>query len=91
MLKIAIVYTSPFSEITHTESETVTLQGASLASLVGLLAEKHGPRFKQTLIDSDTGELLSGNVILLNGQRSGLKARLKDGDEVAFLMAMAGG
>lgn len=90
-MRIAIAYTPPFSEIAHTEREMVTLPDATLADLVGVLAERHGPKFKEALVDSDTGDVLHGMVILLNGQRSELRTRLEDGDEVAFLMAMAGG
>ncbi|MFC1864308.1 MoaD/ThiS family protein [Chloroflexota bacterium] len=90
-MRIAIAYATPFSEIAHTEREMVTLQGTILADLVGLLAERHGPKFKDVLVDSDTGDVLHGMVILVNGRRSDLMTRLENGDEVAFLMAMAGG
>lgn len=90
-LRVAIVYTTPFSEIASTESETVMLPVATVTDLVGVLAKRFGPKFEETLIDSDIRDIRPGMVILLNGHRCDLSTKLEDGDEVGFLMAMAGG
>lgn len=90
-MRIAIVYTTPFSEMAHTEGETLTLQTATLGDLVEVLGKRLGPKFKEALIDPSTQEVRSGMIILLHGRQSELSTKLKNGDEVAFLMAMAGG
>lgn len=90
-MRVTAVYFSPFSNMTHLERETVTLKGSTLAELVETLAQKHGTSFKEALIDPHTGGFLPGMTVLRDGRRLDLSARLQDGDEVVFVMAIAGG
>ena len=90
-MKVAAVYAPPFNDLTRLEKETVALEGGTLADLVAAIAARHGAPFRETFLDPQSGEIVPGMVALLNGRRVGLSAALADGDEVAFLMAMAGG
>lgn len=72
-----------------------TLQAYNVAELIDQLTLKFGPKVKQSLFD-DNGHVDLTVQILINGQtwveRDKLKTtRLKDGDTVLILGAMAGG
>ena len=90
-MKVTVIYVSPVSDITHQKNEAVTLAGTTLGDLLEALAEKHGTSFKEAFTDFPTGGMLPGMAALVNGRRLDLNAKLEEGDEVAFVMAIAGG
>lgn len=70
-------------------------EGERVGPFLHRLADKYGEGFREALFDAETGQIHHHIVVLVNGRplRSlqGLETGLKDGDEVVFLPAYAGG
>lgn len=90
-VRVTVVYLGPVSDITKREKETIALKGSTLGHLLQALAERHGEKLREALIDPHTGDIVPGMAAIVNGQRLAADASLKDGDEVALVMAIAGG
>lgn len=91
MARIKVVYDGYFGAIAGRRSEEVDFPGGTMADLVRSLGQRHGPRFLHIVLDPATGEVAETVGLLVNGQRPPLTLMLREGDEVAFLMALAGG
>lgn len=91
MVKVKACYHAFFSQIAGRDEEVVLLEQPTLGSLVQSLLERYGQEFAAALLDASSGELSSGVSLLVNGSRVPFAAELRDGDEVYFLMAIAGG
>ena len=89
--KVRTSYLAMFSEVTGRDSDIVVLDQPTLGRLVETVGNKYGPKFREALFDPDTDEFMPGVAVLVNGRRLPLDAKLNDGDEVAFLVAYAGG
>ena len=90
-MTVTAVYVSGFSQITHLQRETVSLAGETLGDLIAALQERHGPEFRDAIVDPHTGNILPGMAVLVGGHRLDPSAKIANGDEVAFVMAIAGG
>jgi molybdopterin converting factor small subunit len=92
MVKVKTWYHGPFSDIVGLEHEdNILAERPTLADLFDALVTRYGDGFKEILLASDTGEISPGVVVLVNSTLCPRDTELKDGDEVAFLMALAGG
>jgi len=91
MVKVKACYHAFFSQIAGRDEEVVFLEQPTLGALVESLLESYGAEFAAALLDANTGDLSLGVSLLVNGSRVPFDAELRDGDEVYFLMAMAGG
>lgn len=89
MPKIKCNYGLHFSEIAHRLEETVELKGNRLSDLINLLEENYRG-FKNELINSETGELLTRNGILIEREGESTSslhspgAELRSGDVLTF-------
>ena len=91
-VKVKIWYHGPFFDITGREEEDNVFPGRpTLADLFDTLTAKYGDEFKEMLSASHTGGFSPGVVVFVNSTQLPIDTELKDGDEVAFLMAIAGG
>ena len=90
-MTVTAVYGSGFSQITGLQRETVRLDGDTLGDLIEILQERHGGEFREALVDPHTGNILPGMTVLVGGRRLDPSAKIANGDEVAFVMAIAGG
>ena len=91
--RVKTLYTSLFRNITGKAEEAIYLETPVVKELIDYLSRLYGPKFRELVIDPQTGEfsLTRGVCIFVDGHRVGMSDRLSEGDEVAFLMAMAGG
>ncbi len=88
---IKVRFEGPIRDVARTEGEDVKLEGSNLSNLIDLLAARYGSRFKEFLIDEETGEYREGILILSDGRRMDLETELTDGQELVFIPAIAGG
>lgn len=91
-MRVKVVYGSGFPGVTHLDNEAVTLSRHSLGDLIEALQKKFGGDITKVLIEPETGAIMPGWVVLVNGQGVDHRSTLlQDGDEVAFFLAIAGG
>jgi len=95
LIDIKIVFLSLLTDVTQEEEFILSIEeNSSVKDIIEKLILKYGKEFERTILDSP--DLLSKYIILgLNGNdiRSydGLETIIQEGDEVAFLPAIAGG
>lgn len=86
-----VLYDSLFSQVTGRYEEERPFSSGTVADLIESLAQGYGPRFRELAVDPTSGGIPDTIAILVNGQRPELSLKLREGDEVAFLMPLAGG
>ncbi len=91
---IKILYAGFVAEITGRYSEELNL-GCELTvrDVLGVLCEKHGPRFKSEVYDPNKGELKPNVMVLLNGVNvtNKLDVGVSEGDFITLLPPVSGG
>jgi MoaD family protein len=77
------------------EEEIEVRDGASVADLLVLLAEKYGEPFRKAFYDKGSEDVKPNYIITVNGfllnQLEGVKTKLKHGDLVTLLPIVSGG
>ena len=92
MITLKTWYHGPFFDIVGREQEdNIFAERPTLSLLFEALVARYGDGFKEMLFGSETGEISRGILVLVNNRLFPLDTKLKDGDEVAFMMALAGG
>ena len=91
MIEIKAVYHAVFQELAGRRGEQIALDQSSFDALIEQLDLRYGRSFGDTLLDRRTGYFKSGVIALANGRQLEPSTVLGDGDEVIFLVAMAGG
>ena len=91
MIRVKVRYQAVFSDITGSEEDTVLAEQLTLGGLVTKLVSRFGEPFKDLLLEPHSGDIRSGMTVLVNGRLQPRDTRLQDGDEVVFLMPLAGG
>ncbi len=80
-------------EITGTKS--IELKADNIKELLDLLVQTYGDKFKETVLNKDTGELKQFFSCMVNGKRiellDGYATILKDNDSVALFPPVGGG
>jgi MoaD family protein len=90
-MKVNVKYLGAFTDAAASKEETFELEGASVGSLVDLMLERNGEKFRELMIDPSTENLRGGVTLLVNAHRRDMDYELSDGDEVALLTPVAGG
>lgn len=91
MIEIKAVYHAVFEELAGRCGEQIALDQSSFGALIEQLDRRYGRCFGDTLLDRRTGYFKPGVIALANGRQLEPSTALADGDEVVFLVAMAGG
>jgi|Deesub1362A_J573_1020465.scaffolds.fasta_scaffold27774_2 molybdopterin synthase sulfur carrier subunit len=90
---IRVKFPSAFTSITKERRIEVEADGKTVGELLDILFERYGSTLRERLMKD--GELVPFINIFVNGEDirylNGLQTELKDGDEVAFIPAVAGG
>ena len=80
-------------EVTGVKS--IELDVGNIRELLKLLVQTYGNKFKDTVLDNDTGELKQFFSCMINGKRiellEGYDTVLKDNDAVALFPPVGGG
>lgn len=70
-------------------------QSESLGPLLDRLADKYGTRFRDALFDTETGQLKSQILVVLNARvlagPDRLETQIADGDAVVLMLPISGG
>lgn len=90
-MKVKVRYLGAFAEAAPAKEATCEFADATLDSLLDHLVKKNGEKFRNLMIDPDTGSIRGGMTILVNGNRIDLRHPLADNDEVVLLTPVAGG
>lgn len=88
---IRVRFEGPIRDVARTEGEDISVGGSKVGELIDALAARYGSRFKQFLIDDETGGYREGILILSGGRRMDLETELEEGQELVFIPAIAGG
>ncbi len=88
---IRVRFEGPIKDVARAEGGDIEVDGSNVGHLVDALAVRYGPRFKEFLIDDETGEYKEGILILSEGRRMDLDTTLEEGQELVFIPAIAGG
>lgn len=88
---IKVRFEGPIRDVTQTEGGDIELEGTNVCQLIDTLAARYGSRFKEFLVEPETGEYKEGILILSGGKRMDLDTALEDGQELVFIPAIAGG
>lgn len=91
MARVSVFYDGVFGRITGREREWVELGSPDFSHLMEALSRQYGKSFREAVLDEAGADIRPGISVLNNGRRVDLTSRLNDGDEVAFLIAIAGG
>lgn len=80
-------------EVTGVKS--IELEAGNIRELLQLLVQTYGNKFKDTVLENDTGELKQFFSCMINGKRiellDGYDTILKDADSVALFPPVGGG
>ncbi len=80
-------------EVTGVKS--IELEAENIRELLQLLVQTYGSKFKDTVLENDTGELKQFFSCMINGKRiellDGYDTILKDADSVALFPPVGGG
>ena len=80
-------------EVTGVKS--IELEAGTIRELLQLLVQTYGKKFKDTVLENDTGELKQFFSCMINGKRiellDGYDTVLKDADSVALFPPVGGG
>jgi len=94
-MEITVHYFTVLRELTKKRHEKIKIkEDSTVESMLAVLAEKYGERFKQHVSPSKGKKGLQ-LVLLLNNQDitqlGGLKTTLHNGDKVSLILPIAGG
>ncbi|MEM3673116.1 MAG: MoaD/ThiS family protein [Candidatus Bathyarchaeia archaeon] len=77
------------------EEEIEVEEGASVAELLVVLADKYGEPFRKAFYDKGGADVKPNYIITVNGylinQLEGIKTKLNNGDRVTLLPIVSGG
>ena len=96
-MKVKVEYIGHIKEIIRSgrEEELEISEGASLADLLSMLAEKYGESFRKAVYEPGSADVKQSFIITVNGlllnQLSGVDTRLKHGDHVILMSVVSGG
>lgn len=80
-------------EVTGVKS--IELQAENIRELLDILVQTYGAKFKDTVLDNDTGQLKQFFSCMINGKRiellDGYETVLKDNDAIALFPPVGGG
>lgn len=93
MAQVLVKFFATIREITGTKS--IELKADNIKELLDLLVQTYGDKFKETVLNKDTGELKQFFSCMVNGKRiellDGYATILKDNDSVALFPPVGGG
>lgn len=89
-MRVSVFFDAVFSRMTGTDHAQVEVEEATLGGLAAALSRRFGEGLRGALLAGD-GKLASGVTVLQGGRQLDLDSPLHEGEEVAFLVAIAGG
>ena len=93
MARVLVKFFATVREVTGVKS--IDLEAENIRELLHLLVQTYGNKFKDTVLDNDTGELKQFFSCMINGKRiellDGYETVLKDNDAVALFPPVGGG
>ncbi|MFN4133667.1 MAG: molybdopterin-synthase adenylyltransferase MoeB [Candidatus Hadarchaeales archaeon] len=95
MVKINVKFSVMFKNLVGVTADTIETEEDTVRGLLNALILKYGPQLGERVLDAKTGGLRRFVNIFVNGKDirnlQALETKLKDGDEVRLIPAVAGG
>ena len=95
MPRVTVRGYASFGDILGPKDLDVSTDAETVSQLIDFLAKRHSPSFQETLLDPETGKVMKGNKVLVNGRDidflQGLGTKIKTGDRVVFFPPVGGG
>jgi MoaD family protein len=91
MARIEINYYSTYAKITGKSHEIIEIDEPTLGNLIDQVRNKYGEKLDAIMWDEKAKDLKKGMSVLVNGRNLPFDTKLKNSDQVAFLILMAGG
>ncbi|MFW9787028.1 MAG: ubiquitin-like small modifier protein 1 [Candidatus Thorarchaeota archaeon] len=93
MAQVLVKFFATVREVTGVKS--IELQAENIRELLDILVQTYGAKFKDTVLDNDTGQLKQFFSCMINGKRiellDGYETVLKDNDAIALFPPVGGG
>ncbi|MFW9834607.1 MAG: ubiquitin-like small modifier protein 1 [Candidatus Thorarchaeota archaeon] len=93
MAQVLVKFFATVREVTGVKS--IELEAGNIRELLQQLIRIYGNKFKDTVLDDETGELKQFFSCMVNGKRiellNGYETVLKDNDSIAFFPPVGGG
>ena len=93
MAQVLVKFFATVREITGVKS--IELEANNINEVLQLLVQKYGSKFKNTVMEGETGELKQFFSCMVNGKRiellDGYETVLKDNDSIALFPPVGGG
>ena len=91
-ITVRVQYAGLMLQLTNcTEEEIDIPAGSTFPELISVLASRHGAKLRAEVYDPERARLRPGIVALVNGSPPTPQTWLRAGDEVSFMVALAGG
>jgi len=97
-LRVKVEYIGHIKEMIRSgrEEELEIVEGASLADLLSMLAEKYGELFRKAVYEPGSSDVKQSFIITVNGYllnqlSGGVETKLKHGDHVILMSVVSGG
>jgi len=95
MIKVKIRVYATLKELFETSPFDIQTSARTVGELIDAISNKYNARFKELLIDQQSGKVQKYYKILLNGRDidflNGLDAKIENEDIVAFFPPVGGG
>lgn len=88
-VKVSSFFT--MKEILGNGEITLKPENSNVRGLLQELSRKHGERFNRQMFDPQTGEVKFYRIVVNGRQFTDMDAPIRDGDDIQFFPAMAGG
>ncbi len=93
MIKVRVSSFFTLKEVLGGNNQEIELkpEDGTLRGLLNELSRRHGEKFKKQIFDSQTGEVKFYRIVVNGRHCIDLETPLKNGDQIDFYPALAGG
>jgi len=93
MIKVRVCFKSHFKELAGTAEDCFELEKGDMAELASQICSRYGKNMQALLMDPENHGLNERGTMFVNsrGIRVSIEDELKDGEQVTFLVGIAGG
>ena len=93
MITVQVCFKSHFKELAGTSEDSFELEKGNMKELASKICGKYGKKMQAMLMDPENQSLNDRGTMFVNskGLRVSIEDRLDDGEQVTFLVGIAGG
>ena len=93
MITVSVLFKSHFKELAGTSEDSFELEKGNMKELASKICEKYGKKMQAMLMDPENCGLNDRGTMFVNsrGLRVSIEDRLDNGEQLTFLVGIAGG